>query len=331
MSAMTASGSASSSTTGPGQSRYDSLLFAAAGAFVALPRPGREDAERLDALAAPLYGHLSDEGKRLTAAVLSEARSVIPERLVAALAMEPLSISASLLISRAEIPDSVLAAVIAERGPGHARIIAMRKSIGDTMQHRIDQLIEEVAPLAKVEITDTSADAEPQADGPVRSALQAAPHFDPLAEGRLDAVSARDALRRMMMRQTLRPDLATRMVVDEGPERNLVARLINLALTGDPDLLATSVADELRLPFAPVRRLVRRKDTHEIMLLLKAMELGPTDCFAILAALRPLSFATVEAIARFHLSFQSADDATMQGLMSAIVRQAAPAAAAARG
>jgi uncharacterized protein (DUF2336 family) len=290
--------------------RYDGLVFAAAGEFVALRRPGRDDADRLDSLAMPLFAHMSDEGKRLAAAVLSEARKVVPEQLIEALALEPLAISASLLISRAEIPDVTLMRVIAARGEGHARIIKMRKSIGEAMKTRIDEFIEAITPLTEVvkpiqEVTAIVAAQEP--DG-----------VDAIALAQLDAAETRDALRRMMMRQTIKADIGERMVVNEGPHFNVVARLINLALAGDPDLLATALSDELRLSFPAVRRIVRRKDILELMLLMKAMELGATDSFAILAALRPLAFATAEAIARFHIAFQSADDSAVNALVESL-------------
>jgi uncharacterized protein (DUF2336 family) len=252
---------------------------------------------------------MSEEGKRVTAAVLSEARTVVPEQLVEALALEPLAISSTLLISRAEISDATLMKVIAARGESHARIIQMRKSIGDAMRTRIDQLIEAIAPL-----TDVSAS---ELETPVKPADQATHPSDELvAHAQIGAAEMRDALRRMMMRHTVKPETSDRMVVDEGPERNLVARLINLALTGDPDLLSTAFADELQLPFPPLRRIVRRHDIADMMLVLKGMELGATDCFAILAAVRPLAFATAEAIARYHLAFQSADEAAVSALIS---------------
>jgi uncharacterized protein (DUF2336 family) len=294
--------------------RYDALLFSAAGAFVSLPRPGRDDAQRLDQLALPLLAHASQEGKRRLAAVLSEARSIIPEALVKALAMEPIEIAASLLISRAEIPEHILLDVIALRGEDHARVIKLRTAIGETTSRRIDELVQSIVPVAHVKATLPLQHAATQK--PAVEDMPAAPASKPL-----NAPDTRDALRRLMMQQTLRPDIASRMVVEAQGDANLVARLINLSLTSDPDMLATAIADALQLPFAAVRRLVRRRELHSVIMLLKGLELGATDSFAIIAALRPLAFGSQKAIAGFYLAFQATTQAATTQFLHDLQKQ----------
>jgi uncharacterized protein (DUF2336 family) len=284
---------------------YDGLLFDAAGAFCALHRPSREDAARLDELAMPLLAFASVEGKRRLAAVLSECRSVIPVQLVTALAIEPVSISASLLISRADLPDSVLEKAILVGGQDHARIIQLRGSLSASINARIDALVEQVAP----NVTLAPQSEERSFDMPAANDLTAMPLVaEDMIEPPARASQTRNALRRMMMRQTVREDLPQRMVVEATGGDTLVASLINLALAGDPDMLATALSDALHLPFGDLRRIVRRNDARQVMLALKALELGATDAFAIVAALRPLAFSTVEAMATFYVGYQRISD-----------------------
>jgi uncharacterized protein (DUF2336 family) len=289
---------------------FDQILFSAAGAFVGLQRPGREDATRLDAMAMPLYAALTLEGKRRIAAVLSECRAVIPAELVTALACETLDVAASLLISRAEIPDSILETVIAACGEGHARIIGLRANISVSVKDRIDALIERIAPMTTIESTPLP---EPKAES-VRA--EPAVAIAPPVSDKLEETQS--ALRRMMLRQTIREDVTRNVAFEGSTASNLVARLINLALAGDPDFLATAIADEWRAPFAPIRSVVRRAEMRTISRFLKGMELGPTDAFAIVAALKPGAFSRPEAIAAFYLAFQNITDAELSATRSTL-------------
>jgi uncharacterized protein (DUF2336 family) len=277
--------------------QYDSLIFSAAGAFVSLPRPGREDAGRLDALAVPLFEKLSVEGKRRIAAVLSECRSVIPERLVELLILQPLDISASLLISRAEIPDQLLEKSIAQCGEPHARIIALKHNISASVKTRIDTLIESIVPVTEV---------TPMQPAEIKSTAQT------------ELEQAQDRLRNMMMRKTL-PETAPITALApsafvKGHEPNIVARLINLALEGDTDFLSTALADEWSAPFAEIRPLVQRNALHTLATLLKGLDFGATDTFAVVSAFNPPAFASREAIASFYLKFQAISDSEIHHL-----------------
>lgn len=250
------------------------------------------------------------------AAVLSECRAVIPEQLFEALATEPLDISASLLISRAEIPDVMLLGIMERCGADHAKVIALRNGISEAARQRIDALIESIAPVTTVEVTpETKPDAP--ADAVAALADEAA------SEGGLKIETTRNALRRLMMRQTVRADFGARMVLKDDDSTNLVVRLINLALTGEPDFLATALADEMRLGFAAVRRAILRNDTRQLMLLLKGMELGATDTFAILAAFRPHAMATPEAVAAFYVAYQAASDEDIAALTGTLTAETA--------
>jgi uncharacterized protein (DUF2336 family) len=302
---------------------YDSLLFAAVGAFAAAQRPGREDANRLDELAQPLLALASVEGKRRIAAVLSECRSIIPERLVEHLLLEPLDISAALLISRADVPDAILERVISLRGADHARIIAMRQRLSSNIKARIDALIEALTTPSSASASAPAAALaapSPALPGKEHPPMPSSEHdhATKTAAAAPDTEATRNALRRMMMRQTVREDLNDRMVFSGESGSNLVARLINLALAGDPDFLATALADEWRLPFPAIRRAIRRHDTPTIMALLKGLDLGATDTFAIMAALRPLGFASAEGIAGFYLAYQRMDDAAIAATRNAL-------------
>ncbi len=286
---------------------YDSLIFSAAGAFVSLPRPGRNDADRLDALAIPLFESLSIEGKRRIAAVLSECRSVMPEKLVEALLIQPLDISASLLISRAEIPDAILEKAIGIGGESHARVIALKYNISASIKRRIDTLVEGIVPLTEVAIE------------PLYSKPASLFGTGDRTRAQTELELAQDRLRDMMMRKTL-PDRVSQRSVAPFPvdaDINIVARLINLALEGDPDFLSTALADEWSAPFAVLRPLVKRNGIHSLTILLKGLEFGATDTFAIVSAFNPLAFASREAIASFYLKFQSITETDVKLLTAA--------------
>lgn len=279
--------------------KYDSLIFCAAGAFVSLPRPGREDAERLDALAIPLFDQLSVEGKRRVAAVLSECRSVIPEQLVQTLILQPLDISASLLISRAEIPDAMLEKAIEKGGEPYTRVISLKHNISAAMKKRIDDFIESIVPM-----TEARAAEQPK-----------------IAKTELEL--AQDRLRNMMMRQTLPKTFATSSAFEVGNEPNIVARFINLALEGDTDLLCTALADEWSAPFALMRPLVKRAELHTLSVLLKGLDFGATDTFAIVSAFNPMAFNSGNAVAGFYLKYQAIQEAEIHNLKQRFLAETA--------
>ncbi len=283
--------------------QYDSLIFSAAGAFVSLPRPGRDDAERLDALAIPLFEKLSIEGKRRIAAVLSECRSVLPEKLVESLILQPLDISASLLISRAEIPDYILERAIMQGGEPHARIIALKNNISLTVKTRIDALIESIVPMTAIEAQEYDRKmAKP-------------PVLAPNSEAQTELERAQDRLRNMMMRKTLPEQIkSVTAPFATSDDINIVARFINLALEGDADFLSTALADEWSAPFSAIRPLVQRNGLHTLAVLLKGLDFGATDSFAIVSAFNPQGFASREAIASFYLKFQGITDSEIHTL-----------------
>ena len=283
--------------------QYDSLIFSAAGAFVSLPRPGRDDAARLDALALPLFEKLSVEGKRRIAAVLSECRSIIPELLIEALVLQPSDISASLLISRAEIPDAILEKAILHGGQPHAKIIALKHNISQSVKTRIDTFIESIVPMTETDAT------------PLQAKFDRVTTWKTPAQTELEL--AQDRLRNMMMRKTL-PEKTTELTqsltaFETGEEPNIVARLINLALAGDIDFLSTALADEWCAPFSLLRPLIQRNDLATLSILLKGLEFGATDTFAIVSAFNPTAFNSRVAIASFYVKFQAITDAEIHG------------------
>ena len=291
--------------------QFDSLIFAAAGEFVSLQRPGRDDASRLDALALPLFDQLSIEGKRRIAAVLSECRNIIPEKLIEALVLQPLDVSASLLISRAEIPDAMLEKAIALKGAPHARVIALKHNISQSVKIRIDALIESIVPMTEIASMQLALNTRE-----TNSRAPAITEVKSTAQTELEL--AQNRLRQIMMRkpmpeanQNLTPSPAA---FEKGQEPNIVARLINLALEDDSDFLSTALADEWVAPFVAVRPLVQRNALQNLAALLKGLDFGATDTFAILSAFNPSAFASRESVAAFYVRFQKVTDADIHTL-----------------
>ena len=259
----------------------------------------------------------ANRDKRRIAAVLSECRTIMPEQLVEALVMQPLDISASLLISRAEISDTILEKVIETCGQPHARVIALKHKLSQLMKTRIDALIEGIIPMTAVEAQEYDRK------------MPNAPIVAPIDQAQTELERAQNRLRTLMMRKTLpeSPPAPVPAPFATSNDINIVARFINLALEGDADFLCTALADEWAASFSAIRPLVQRNGLHNLTVLLKGLDFGATDAFAIVSAFNPQAFTSREAIASFYLKFQAISDMDIQRLTHDFTAKSVPLAA----
>lgn len=249
----------------PEQSKGETLFRAAVSAFCALQRPSRLEIAQLDDLAIPLIGAVSREARRYAAAALSECRYA-PPALVRRLAGDAVDIAAPLLVRSRALRDVDLITVIATCGISHARVIARRpalaRPIRDLLTALRDPEIKRLRELAEHNEAETER-------RPARGAV---------------ASEARRRLRAMMR-----------------PANNSTyhASLRETALTGQPGLFQTMLADCLGLDFGVVRRITESEQLTEFAIALKALDVGSELAFLVVSALRPDAFPSAEEIRWF--------------------------------
>lgn len=289
--------------------RKERLFRAAVTAFASLTRPSRNEIAQLEDLTLPLYEHVSVEGRRFAAAVLSEVRNP-PVALVRRLAEESVDIAAPLLLRSRALADVDLIALIGRHGLAHARVVARRQNLNST----IAQL---VRALTRSQPRPVGADETPPRSPPMKPALSAArepeavpprPVVDP-GEPRTPGQSAeatREQLRAMMIPAVQResppaPVVPRRETLDAmfqyGPRPGVYAKLRDSALTGVDAFFHTALADVLDIDMTRARAIAAAETGFaDLMAALKFVELGEDQAFVVMAALHPQKFGHGEAI-----------------------------------
>lgn len=294
--------------------KKERLFRAAVTAFASLTRPSRKEIAQLEDLALPLYDHVSVEGRRFVAAVLSELKNP-PLALVRRLAEESVDIAAPLLLRSRALSDVDLIALIGRHGLPHARVVARRQNLNPT----ITQL---VRALTRSQTRVVATDDASQRSLPMKPALSAP--FEPLAPLPRQAPEpekthapgekaeqVRDQLRAMMepaaevsshMSDNLpRAPSQQRETLDAtfqyGPRPGTYAKLRDTALTGVVALFHTALADALEIDMIRARAITAAVTGFaDLMAALKYLELTEDQAFVVIAALHPQKFGHGEAI-----------------------------------
>lgn len=252
----------------PGYSRASSLrsagkperlLRASVTAFCSITRPTRRETAQLDDLATPLLGAVSDECLRYVAAALSES-PYAPPVLVRKLADQSVDISAPLLVRSPILSAIDLVALIGRHGLPHARAIAMRPGL----DQRILRLIRSIGAL------DEAAKALPE---PVVDAAE----------------ETRQRLRAMMLPAAgaNAPQPTEQAEPQQPAEADHYARLRTTALSGEPALFYTALADALDIGFADACAIAGAGEAHGLMVALKSLALTEEQAFLILQCVWP--------------------------------------------
>lgn len=270
------------------QGKGERLFRAAITAFCSLPRPSRREIVQVEDLTLSLFDGVSTQSRRFVAAALSECEYP-PAALVRRLAEEPLDVAAPLLIRSKALSDIDLIALIGRYGLPHARAISRRKDLNPT----IADLIRALEKPVLVSTSDMAVPAPVIHEGPLHmpSTEDTTPH--PMSGHAAEAVRRR--LRAMMI-----PDRHTGGFANiNASTGSTYDKLRGTALTGNPALFQTALADALSLDFATARSLTGGESYSSLLIALRSLELPEDKAFLIAVAVFPKLFPHPEAIRIF--------------------------------
>jgi uncharacterized protein (DUF2336 family) len=273
------------------KARPDRLLRAAVSSYCALPRPAKRETVQLEDLALPLLEIASVETRRFVAAVLSESDHS-PAALVRRLCNEPVEIAAPLLVRSGVLTDIDLIALIGRHGLAHARAIGRRKNLNPAIARLIRAL-------------DRPAPYDGPSGGEGAEAEETNPRSKPLVEqkdehaARPPVEAIRDRLRTMMEPAGYQPPHRARPVLDRGNERPAYAKLRDAALTGNPSLFHTTLADALGIGFRQAEAICGGVSGDDLIPAFRALDLQPEQALLICLALHPRRFGHAESVRLF--------------------------------
>lgn len=263
------------------------LFRAAVTAFCALPRPSRREISQLEDLTLPLFDQVSVEARRFVAAALSDSEYA-PLGLVRRLCDESVDIAAPVLIRSPLLSDVTLIALIGRHGLPHARAIARRPGLNQTIADLIrvlerPRLVHPETPPAEV----TPAHSQQPDAMAIASADLPSP-------GEL-ADNVRRRLRSMMA-----PNGPDQQASATAPTRaEAYQRLKTTALTGNNAFFQTALADALDIDFQTARSIAEKSGYSSLIDALKALDLPEEQAFLLAAATFPGQFAHADAIRLF--------------------------------
>jgi uncharacterized protein (DUF2336 family) len=269
--------------------KADRLFRAAVSAFCSLTRPSRREIDQLEDLALPLFEAVSVEAKRFVAAALSECSSA-PAELVRRLCDETVDIAAPLLIRSAALTDIDLIALIGRHGLPHARAIARRPRLNQTISDLVQAL-------------SGSGSQSGAPDGP-QGQHAASNDTSPVAP---KSETERTLSRlRTMMRPATAPVGPAAPVDADGPpmprqnaDADDFAKLLASALCGNRAFFQTALADLLEVRFQLAKSLTENTHYTSLIPALRALELPEEQAFLLVAALFPLAVNGAAAIRVF--------------------------------
>lgn len=268
------------SETGKGER----LFRAAISAFCSLTRPSRSEIAQIEDLTLSLFDGVSVESRRYVAAALSECEYP-PAALVRRLCEEPVDIAAPLLIRSNALADVDLVALIGRHGLPHARAIARRKELNQTIADLIKALERPTLVRATAPAPERTDAPRPE---PIRNKADAPRVVSGAAE------TTRHRLRAIMA------------AGQRGGAENLNApagstyvKLRETALTGNAAFFQTALADALDLDFATARSLTESAAYSSLLVALRALDLGEDKAFLITVAVFPSLFPHPQAIRVF--------------------------------
>ncbi|MER9417060.1 DUF2336 domain-containing protein [Mesorhizobium sp. M0306] len=263
--------------------KAERLFRAAVSAFCSLTRPSRREIAQLEDLTLPLFDNVSVESRRYVAAALSECEYA-PAALVRRLCQERVDIAAPLLIRSRALSDVDLIALIGRHGLPHARAIARRKDLNQT-----------IADLIKVlERPTLVRSQQPEATANAASENAEVVAGDASRQEASDA--AAEAVRRRL-RSMMRAESGTAIAPFVEPQTYV--KLRETALTGNAAFFQTALADALEVDFSTARTLTVSHNYTPLLAALRALDLSEDKAFLITAAIYPTEFPHPQAIRIF--------------------------------
>ncbi len=270
--------------------KAERLMRASVSAFCSLTRPSRREALQLDDLTLPLFDMVSIDARRFVAAALSDC-GVVPPELHARLADQPVEVAAPLLVRSAHLRDVDLIALIGRHGLGHARAIARRKKLDPAIAQLI-RAMEAAAAAAAGASEPSPADPAP---------AQAPAQAEPAGKGEA-AEATRERLRAIMK--------VGRPVAPAGTEDESGAdfvRLRDAALTGEPQFLATALAETLKVNLATARALPSAGGLSSLLAAFRSLNFTEERAFLLVSAILPGQFPHPESVRLFLERYRALD------------------------
>lgn len=263
--------------------KAERLFRAAVSAFCSLTRPSRREIAQLEDLTLPLFENVSVESRRYVAAALSECEYA-PAGLVRRLCQERVDIAAPLLIRSRALSDVDLIALIGRHGLPHARAIARRKDLNQT-----------IADLIKVLERPTLVRSQQQPEATAIAPSENAEMVASDANGQ-EAADAAETVRRRL-RSMMRSERGT--AIRPFVEPQTYVKLRETALTGNAAFFQTALADALEVDFSTARTLTASQNYTPLLAALRALDLSEDKAFLITAAIYPTEFPHPQAIRIF--------------------------------
>ena len=268
--------------------KAESLFRAAVSAYCSLTRPSRRTATQLEDLTLPLFDLVSTASRRYVAAALSEC-DIVPAALVRRLCEESVDIAAPLLIRSRALTDVDLIGLIGRKGLPHARAIARRPRLNETIGHLIRALEGSVSaslsasrPAASAERTNFEA-RQDRAEAPVPDRLMA-------------GEKVRQKLRMMMRADDKAPQTSNDVPAADATG---YAKLRDAALTGNRHYFQAALADVLKLNAETARSVLGATSYSSLLASLRALDLGEEQAFLLTVAVYPSQFPHPESVRLF--------------------------------
>ncbi|MER9429880.1 DUF2336 domain-containing protein [Mesorhizobium sp. M0019] len=262
--------------------KAERLFRAAVSAFCSLTRPSRREIAQLEDLTLPLFENVSVESRRYVAAALSECEYA-PAALVRRLCQERVDIAAPLLIRSRALSDVDLIALIGRHGLPHARAIARRKDLNQT-----------IADLIKVLERPTLVRSQQQPETTAKAASENAE----VVAGEVNRQEASDAAETVRRRlRSMMRESCTAIGPFVAPQTYV--KLRETALTGNAAFFQTALADALEVDFSTARTLTASHNYTPLLAALRALDLSEDKAFLITAAIYPTEFPHPQAIRIF--------------------------------
>lgn len=139
------------------------VLMATVTNFETVSHPSKMDLRQFAELFMPLFNACTEEAKREAIAALSQ-HPAVPSAVAFFIACQPISLSASFLISSRSLDDETLITVARTQGSAHARAIARRDDLSPTVVDALVGLRHTEDLKRPGDVTEMAA---PQADAPV--------------------------------------------------------------------------------------------------------------------------------------------------------------------
>ncbi|RLQ87524.1 hypothetical protein [Notoacmeibacter ruber] len=275
------------------EARPDAVFRHAVGTFAALTRPSGYEVRQLEALGLALFPRTSEDARRYAAAVLSD-RTRAPRGLLLKLALEPVAISAPLLMRTPVFSTRDWLHIVKNTDIDHARVIGRRGELPSAVRAILTHLKRKHSLPAQ---EPTPATTEPNTQSLSSRSKTSMPKT--LKEVQMQ-------LRAAMAGNSGHHGASTTR--DQGvitKPSTLLAKLRETALSGDVELFATALADALAIELPVANDIVHSNGTHEILMALRALSLTAAEAHLIVRAVRPDTLTTTASICLFIERFEA--------------------------